>query len=159
MDGSMTDVAEIVIRQASLSEIIGLRQEAIIAGTDRSTPEFPGDHAEGTRHFGAFAGGQTVGCATFLCSAWEDVPAWHLRGMATRLEYRGQGVGSRLLEFAETTLCREWPIRILWCNARIQAAGFYVKHGWRIVTDEFPIEGVGPHYRMLKDLAVSSGSS
>jgi predicted GNAT family N-acyltransferase len=44
------------------------------------------------------------------------------------------------------TLQPSWPI---WCNARVSAMGFYRKAGWTVESEEFEIEGVGPHVRML----------
>ena len=40
------------------------------------------------------------------------------------------------------------PAAILWCNARISAAPFYRKHGWRPVGDTFDIPPFGPHVVM-----------
>ncbi len=142
----------VVVRGAALNEIIALRHDILIVGTDRSSPEFPGDHDDATRHFGAFDGDRTVGCATFLLSEWEGRPAWQLRGMATHPDFRSRGVGKALLVYAERTLREESPIHVLWCNARAGAASFYEKHGWRTVSDEFLIEGVGPHRKMVKKL-------
>lgn len=142
----------VVIRQASISEIIDLRNATIIAGTDRTSPEFAGDHEDTTRHFGAFEEDRAVCCATFLLSEWETEPAWQLRGMATTPQLRGKGIGSALLRFAEQALREAAPVRRMWCNARTGAVTFYERHGWRTVSDEFLIQGVGPHYRMVKNL-------
>ena len=40
----------------------------------------------------------------------------------------------------------------MWCNARVPAIAFYQKHGWQVVSDEFPIEHAGPHVKMTKSL-------
>ena len=140
------------IRFASLEEILLLRQAVIIAGTGRDSPYFAGDHDVATRHVGAFEKDLCVGCATFLRSEWEGQPAWQLRGMATSLEWRGRGVGRALLSFAENELRYESGVHVLWCNAREQAAGFYQKMGWLIVSDRFDVRGAGPHYQMVKRL-------
>ena len=145
-------LASLDIRRALLDEIVQLRHDVLIVGTERLSPEFPGDHDATTRHFGAFDGQHNVCCATFLHSTWEDTPAWQLRGMATAPAYRSKGIGGALLAFAEGVLRDEdGPIR-LWCNARIKAAPFYAKHGWQYASDEFVIDGVGPHFKMTKAL-------
>ena len=142
------------LRIASVAEILPLREAVIIAGTDRDSPYFPGDEEESTRHIGAFEEGCCIGCVTFLRSEWQGQPAWQGRGMATATERQGQGVGATLLRFAEGALGREFPeIGVMWCNARETAAAFYEKNGWRRASNLFVIEGVGPHYRMTKNLS------
>jgi GNAT superfamily N-acetyltransferase len=142
------------LRFASLADILSLRKAVIIAGTDRNSPYFVGDEDERTRHIGAFEEECCVGCATYLYSEWKGHPAWHLRGMATTPERQRRGIGTALLQFAETALPREFPeITIIWCNAREAAAAFYERNGWRRESDLFVIEGVGPHYRMTRDLS------
>lgn len=138
-------------RVVAIEEIIELRREVIIAGTGRESPYFEGDRDGTTRHFGAFEGERAVGCLTFLLNEWEGREAWQLRGMATATELRDKGVGQRLLAFAEETLREGSDARRMWCNARSSAVGFYEKMGWRAVSEEFDIPGVGPHYRMVKD--------
>ena len=142
----------IVLREASFDEIIGLREAVIIAGTVRPSREFPGDHDETTHHFGAFDGEQNVGCLTMMRTEWDGRPAWQLRGMATTPEWQGKGAGRELLHFTEETLAHDSDIRQLWCNARLSAAGFYLKQGWSIASDKFMVEGVGPHHKMTKPL-------
>jgi GNAT superfamily N-acetyltransferase len=140
----------VVIRPAALEEILELRDETIIQGTGRSTPEFPGDRQKTTIHMGAFDAGRNVGCATFLQSSWEGEPAWQLRGMATAPDVRGMGVGAALLREAERVLIDRGPIRTLWCNARQIAVPFYEKLGWRIETDEFLTPGIGMQRKMTR---------
>ena len=145
----MDDASAVTCREARLDEIIGLREAVLIAGTDRDSPEFPGDHESTTQHFGAFHEGICIGCATFLQSEWEGAPAWQLRGMATHPEYRGRGVGRALLGYAVRDLSETSEIRRLWCNARVTAETFYTDRGWTKASEEFVIEGVGPHVRLV----------
>ncbi|MCL4695126.1 MAG: GNAT family N-acetyltransferase [Candidatus Hydrogenedentes bacterium] len=141
---------DLCVRPASLAEIIDLRNEVIIQGTGRTSPEFPGDFDPSTVHMGAFVGDRNVGCATFLESSWEDEPAWQLRGMATAPDVRGGGIGARLLRESEAVLAQRSPIRLLWCNARKVAIPFYVKLDWKIETDEFLTPGIGMQRKMTK---------
>lgn len=144
---------EFKIRYATLAEILSLRQAVIIDGTDRDSPYFEGDDNPETRQVGAFEQGQCVGCATYLPSEWEEEPAWRLRGMATTPDRRAEGIGAAILSFAEQALAKDFPARqIMWCTARVTAAGFYERHGWHTVPERFDIVGVGPHYRMFKQL-------
>ena len=137
-------------RFAGIDDILALREAVIIRGTGRA-PDFPGDADPGTRHVGVFENGACVGCATFMRNALAGRDAWQLRGMASAPDRRGAGIGRALLAFAE----RELPLLgpgLFWCNARESAAPFYEKMGWRIVSERFIKPGVGPHFRMVKEL-------
>jgi GNAT superfamily N-acetyltransferase len=137
---------------ASLEDIIPLRQQMIIQGTDRDTPYFPGDQNADTRHVAIFDDGCCIGCATLMATSWEGHPAYQMRGMATALDRQRQGLGTALLKYCEQRIAAETGVRLLWCNARVIAVGFYEKNGWRIVSGQFEIPGVGMHYKMLRDL-------
>jgi len=145
-------ISDVVIRSATLDEILGLRDEVIIQGTGRSSPEFEGDRDETTLHVGAFLHGENIACATFLSSAWKGDPAWQLRGMATAPQLRGLGHGTALLCRAEQLLLERAPVRVLWCNARRVAVLFYLKQGWTIESDEFMTPGIGMQRKMSKQI-------
>ena len=136
------------IERVELNQIIDLRHEILRAGLPRQTAIFPADDDPGARHYGALDRARVVGCATLHPSQWEGEPAWQLRGMAVTDSHRGKGIGRQLLEFIEFDL-KEQPVRLLWCNARVPAAGFYRKFGWRIVSEAFDIPTAGPHVKMM----------
>ena len=43
--------------------------------------------------------------------------------------------------------------RVAWFNARRAAEGFYAHMGYRTVSEEFDVPGIGPHVVMEKRLA------
>ncbi len=137
------------IRFAAIAEILALRQEVIIAGTDRDSPYFDGDNAEDTLHVAVFESGHCIACATLLKSEWQRKPAWQLRGMAVAPHRQGQGLGRALLEFIQDQMPRQSQTVGLWCNARVRAAAFYEKHGFTRVSKRFIVKGIGPHFRMF----------
>jgi len=145
----------ILIRPASLDEIIDLRHAILRAGLPRSEAIFDGDDHPTSRHYAAVdpATESVVACATIHLNTWENEPAWQLRGMATDPTVRRTGVGRRLLEFLEQDL-RAHPAAPpqLWCNARTPAIGFYQRMGWSVVSAVFEIPTAGPHVRMVKRL-------
>ena len=141
-----------IYRLASLEEILPLRESVIIQGTDRTNPILPGDHDPATIHMGAFLMSKNIGCLTLMKNFYEDQTAYQIRGMAVFHDYQRQGIGSALLKFTENWVVEHTDIRVLWCNARSYSVGFYTKHGWETVSDEFTIEGVGPHHRMVHGL-------
>jgi predicted GNAT family N-acyltransferase len=135
--------------QASLEAILGLRHRILRTGLPLTTAEFDGDHDPGTLHFAATVGNEAISCLSLYASQWNGSRAWQLRGMATDAALQGQGIGRQLLDYAAgeaLTLQSSWPI---WCNARVSAMGFYKKAGWTVESEQFEIEGVGPHVRML----------
>lgn len=140
------------VRIVNVEEIRPLRHSVLIVGTARKSAEFAGDDDPETLHVAAYEGDRVIGCASLVPSEWEGQPAWQLRGMATDPEFRGDGVGREVLRFAEETVRRMADRRVAWCNARTGAVEFYLKQGWKAVSEEFLIEDVGPHFRMVRDL-------
>lgn len=147
-----------MIRRVDLEQIIDLRHAVLRAGLPRSTAIFEGDRRADARHYGAFDGASLIGCVTLHLNAWEGSPAWQLRGMAVAPPHQSRGVGRQLLGFLERDLA-ESPVRQLWCNARVPAAGFYQKLGWAVVSDPFDIPTAGPHVKMTRRLEPGSRSA
>jgi predicted GNAT family N-acyltransferase len=139
----------ITCRRATVAEILPLRHRILRAGLPFETACFDGDDDESTRHYAAVSGLEPVCCLSLMPSEWEGRPAWQLRGMATAAAVQGRGLGRRLLERAVTEAWRDEPSRILWCNARTSAIGFYEKLGWRVVSAPFDVPTAGPHVKML----------
>jgi len=71
--------------------------------------------------------------------------------MASLPEVRGQGYGAAALRYGIAEIRRRAG-RLLWCNARSGAVGFYETLGFSIVGDEFEIPPIGPHYVMEIEL-------
>ena len=134
-----------------LEQIIDLRHAVLRQGLPRDAAIFDGDTGAHALHYGAidFAG-ILIGCATLHPSQWDSQPAWQLRGMAVAPDLRNSGIGRDLLDFVERDARTRDPQRILWCNARVPAAPFYQKQGWRIVSEIFEIPTAGPHVKMVK---------
>ena len=145
-----TGVGPVELRPARLEEVIDLRHDVLRHGLPRESAVFDGDAAPDSRHYGGFADGRAVCCATLHASTWEGAPAWQLRGMATADPFRGQGVGRALLGYLEADLRATAAVRLLWCNARAPAARFYQSLGWVIRSERFDIPTAGPHYRMSR---------
>jgi ribosomal protein S18 acetylase RimI-like enzyme len=72
--------------------------------------------------------------------------------MATLPEVRGRGYGGLLLD-----RCVEHAVnhggRILWCNARAGAVGFYRRYAFTTRGDAFDIPDLGMHYLMSRSLS------
>ena len=156
---SSPGVAE--VRVITAVETLSLRQTVLRPGRPIAAAQFSGDDAPATRHLGVFREGRLLGIASlFLADLPEQsgVAAWQLRGMATAPEARGMGFG-RALGVACVAFARENGARLLWCNARTPAVGFYRKLGFETLGGEFEIPDVGPHFRMMLRLGGTTQGS
>src|SRR5689334_19284242 len=115
----------LLIRIASVEEIIDLRWAILRAGLPRETARFTGDEEPTTHHFAALVNDEVIGCVTLLRASFDDQRAWQLRGMAVKSEFQKSRIGSRLLDFAIPFVLSEGQSSLLWCNARVPAIGFY----------------------------------
>lgn len=154
----MTNPSPILLLKAvALSVILNLRHRVLRAGKPIAAANFEGDDLSTTFHYAAFANAEATEplcCVTYNESTWEGERAFQLRGMATDPKYRDQGIASRLLAFTEKDLYEKTKVRHFWCNARASAVEFYKKQGWVVISDEFMIDGVGLHRKMLLVLPV-----
>lgn len=143
--------ADLELRRASLEEILSLRHAVLRPGLPLDTARFDGDDERQTRHFGAFLAdtGEAIACVSCMRRPRDGADAWQLRGMATRADLAGRGIGRVLLAFALDALGAEGGPRLLWCNARVTALRFWEREGWAVASDVFDIPGVGPH-RVLR---------
>lgn len=149
-------VDKLEYRAASVDEIIQLRHDVLIVGTNRTSPKFDGDKDESTYHFGAFDKQTVYCCLSMMRYDVDDIPAYQLRGMATHPDHNGKGIGKRLLYAAEQYVLEKMGITYLWCNARVGFEKFYQKQGWKIISEPFMIENVCMHIKMEKQLDPSS---
>jgi predicted GNAT family N-acyltransferase len=114
-----------------------------------------GDEDPATFHLAARSGDQLVGVVRFAPAAcpWRpDARApWQLRGMATDPAVRGTGAGRALLVDGLARVAARGG-DLVWCDARVSAAGFYERMGFAVVTEPFDKPGIGPHVGMLIDV-------
>jgi len=110
---------------------------------------FPTDNTEGNFHLGYYIKGELVCIASFAPQKYGAFTGtgYQLRGMATVEKYRGQGIGNQLINFALIYL-RGQKANYVWCNARKKAVKFYQSVGFEVISPEFEVPGIGPHYAM-----------
>jgi GNAT superfamily N-acetyltransferase len=70
----------------------------------------------------------------------DDAAHWRLRGMATREDLRGTGIGAAVLEACVGHVGAQGG-GFLWCNARVAARRFYGRAGFSEWGDEFESQG------------------
>jgi GNAT superfamily N-acetyltransferase len=156
---AMRTMGSVVARRAELAEIFQLRWDVLRPGRAIEAARFPGDLAPETIHVGAFDGARNIACATATRVAWEGRPAWQLRGMGVAADWQKRGVGQLLLEeLLELLRAAALEVSLIWCNAREEAVEFYQKQGWRVASEKFYIEDVGPHFKMMRELRIEEGT-
>ena len=131
-------------------EVLPVRNEVLREGklSDEEC-RFPTDKLPGAFHLGYYVGDELACVASFHPQSYGGFTGagFQLRGMATIEKYRGQGIGNQLVNFAIVYLQGQ-KANYVWCNARKKAAKFYLNLGFEIVSPEFEIAGIGPHYVM-----------
>jgi len=143
-----------MIKFIEVEALLSIRNEVLREG--RLTLDecrFPTDKIEGAFHLGYYKDGMLACIVSFHPQAYGEFAGtgYQLRGMATIPMYRGQGLGNQLVNFALTYL-RGQKVNYVWCNARKKAVPFYHNTGFEIVSAEFEVPGIGPHYVMYVKL-------
>ena len=112
---------------------------------------FPTDDLPGSFHLGYYKNEQLACVVSFHLQAYGSYQGvgYQLRGMATLHQYQGQGLGSEIVNYAFEYL-KQQGAAYVWCNARKKAAVFYERLGFEIVSSEFDVPGIGPHYAMCR---------
>jgi ribosomal protein S18 acetylase RimI-like enzyme len=128
-------------------ETLYLRSTALRNNVPEQECIFETDHMG--FHLGAFVEDQLVSVATFFPNDYSDLGpgGYQLRGMATATAFSRRGHGASLIVFALGEL-KGMGVNYLWCNARKNAADFYKKLNFEIISLEFEVPGIGPHYKM-----------
>jgi predicted GNAT family N-acyltransferase len=139
-----------MIRFIEVEALLPVRNEVLREG--RLKPEeciFPTDKIPGAFHLGYYVGEELACVVSFHPQSYGDFAGtgYQLRGMATIEKYRGQGMGNQLVNFAIVYLLGQ-KVNYVWCNARKKAVKFYQGIGFEIVSEEFDVPGIGPHYVM-----------
>ncbi|MDP6529184.1 MAG: GNAT family N-acetyltransferase [Gemmatimonadota bacterium] len=149
------------IRRVGAAEVLPLRARVLRRGMEGEPAAFAEDADSRSFHLAAGFPGAIVGVVSVLPAPFPGPPeeaGWRLRGMAVREDLRGRGVGALLLRAVDGVMAGEGRPGPLWANARTGAVGFYIRHGWRVLGDEFDIPPIGPHLRILR-VAEEAGQS
>jgi len=138
-----------MIKRISRDEVLPLRSAVLRNGKPFEECVFPTDDKPNIFHLGYFLEDQLVCIGTFFP---EDYPGngpggFRLRGMASDAAFAGKGYGAALIKFAINDLTSV-KAAYIWCNARSSAQGFYSRLGFEIISEEFEIPGIGPHFDM-----------
>lgn len=143
------------VKQIDYRDTYPIRHQMLRPGRPIETCHFEGDDNDLTFHLGAYVDEKLASVASFYFKSHPEIKdqeyQYQLRGMATLPEYQNQGLSRALLKTA-FPIIQNNHVKLLWCNARVGAAGFYENCGFIRVGEEFEIPDVGPHYLMLKNI-------
>lgn len=136
------------------TDILNIRN--IVLRDNRLTPDecrFATDEIEGAFHLGYYDGDILATIVSLHPQNYGEFIGigYQLRGMATLAEYSGKGFGKLVVAYAVNYL-QQKNAGYIWCNARKVASKFYQDCGFEIISDEFEIKGIGPHYVMRRIL-------
>jgi GNAT superfamily N-acetyltransferase len=105
-----------------------LRRDVLYPGSDITDMEMEVDR-EGY-HFGAFVDNKLAG----VVSLFREEKVFQFRKFAVDSAFQNKGIGTALLNYVTEFAIKDGGKKI-WCNARLNAIGFYLKHGF-IQTNE-----------------------
>ena len=144
---------EPAIELADRAEIFDLRRSVLRPHLSPAASEYPEEDHPDTFHLAARdpAGGTVIGCATFFPQPLAGEPGWRFRGMAIVADLRGRGIGAAVLRCGIAEVARRGG-RLVWCNGRTSATGFYERNGFTRRGAEFDVPPLGPHYLFVRYL-------
>ena len=132
------------IKQIQPSETWEIRHRVMWAGKPFDDIKLPDDIYG--QHFGLFRNSVLLS----VVSLFTENDSAQFRKFATETTEQGKGYGAKLLEFLIQE-CIERSIKIIWCNARSSASGFYEKFGLAIVSDTWVKDGI-EYVKMSRNL-------
>jgi predicted GNAT family N-acyltransferase len=113
---------------------------------------------DGAYAVGVFEGEELIATGLIGPDPQRGLGSWRVRGMATKASARGRGAGTAVLA-ALLDHARVQGVRSVWCNVRTPARSLYERAGFRAVSDEFELPGIGPHFVMELAFGDSGGES
>ncbi len=131
------------VQEVSLEQTRALRQA--ILRPHETLEQLAADEPSDAFAVGAFEEGELV--AVGLIAPDGGPGAWRVRGMATAPHARGAGAGTEVLGALVGHALERGASRV-WCNARTPARSLYERAGFRVISEEFELPQIGPHFVM-----------
>lgn len=139
--------------QSAAAATLPLRQAILRPHQALSDCVFPGDEAPQAVHLVRWADGAIVAVGSLLPDPRPGGPSgsWRVRGMATVASARGRGHGRTILRGLLAAAALSGAEEV-WCNARVAAESLYRRQGFERASEAFELPGIGPHYRLVRQL-------
>jgi GNAT superfamily N-acetyltransferase len=100
-------------------------------------------------HFGAFQNNELIA----VVSLFPNGNSFQFRKFAVDSDYQYKGIGSKVLNYM-TNFAEMEGAALLWCNARLSAIPFYLKHGFKQTGQLFAKNGFD--YEVLEKSLIRS---
>jgi GNAT superfamily N-acetyltransferase len=136
-------VADFELREIPIADTRHLRQAVL--RPHQTLEQLATHEPDDVLALGAFDGDALM--AVGFVGRDNEPNAWRVRGMATRAEARGRGAGSAILAALVQHAVDHGATRV-WCNARLRARTLYERAGFRVISEQFEVPEIGPHYVM-----------
>lgn len=136
------------IHKIQASDTLVLRKKILRPNFSLKACNFPGDSDSSTFHLGCILNNDLCGIVSIYKRSNEHLhlgSGFQIRAMATCENVRGKGIGLKLLREAEN-IAFNLDADYIWANARSTAIGFYIKAGYKVIGEEFHVDGVGAHF-------------
>jgi GNAT superfamily N-acetyltransferase len=161
-DHRVTPDPDVTVERVAADVTYPLRQLVLRPGRPPATARFDIDDEPSTASFAARTPDDEVVATAVVyperCPWFPDRrDAWRLRGMATAPDYRGRGIGTRVLRAALAHVAASGG-GIVWCNARVPARRLYERAGFTAHGAPWEDPEIGPHIAMWLDLGGAGGA-
>ncbi|WP_378185416.1 GNAT family N-acetyltransferase [Aquimarina sp. W85] len=124
-----------IIKEITSHETLPIRHKVMWPDKPLEYVKVPNDN-EG-RHFGLFIDKKLIS----IISLFEEKKEVQFRKFATLDVFQGKGYGSQLLRFIIDLIEKE-GVRKVWCNARVDKAGYYRKFGLNEIDKRYEKGGI-----------------
>jgi len=123
------------IEEVNLEEVLIIRHEVMWPNKPFDYVKLPNDKSG--KHFGLRIDRKLVS----IVSVFENDNKIQFRKLATIIEFQGNGYGTKLIQHIIELGAQQKCISI-WCNARVEKTGFYLKFGFKETKNRFKKGGV-----------------
>lgn len=137
-----------------IREIRLIRKNILYSKLPKDFCIYEEDLLKTTYHFGLFVENELVCILTMIKKKsiyHKNLPAYQIRGMATKFHFQNQKLGQKLILYSIFTILNKTSTSIIWCNARISILNFYLKNNFQAKGKMFYIKNIGLHRCMFFD--------
>tara|TARA_R110002096_G_scaffold100173_9_gene222013 strand:+ start:2030 stop:2527 length:498 start_codon:yes stop_codon:yes gene_type:complete len=141
-------IFEIQYRSADYDRALELRERVLRAplGLTFSKKQLKAESEE-CHVVAQSAGGEILASASIV---WKAPTTAKLRQVVVAPDFQSQGLGTRIVQFAES-IAQQKERTLIYCHARKPVTAFYTKLGFQIVGSQFEEIGID-HFRMEKGI-------
>ncbi|ALD66086.1 GNAT family N-acetyltransferase [Spiroplasma cantharicola] len=101
-------------------------------------------------HVIGFENDLVVCCARIL----EKEDGWYIGRIAVLKQFRGKGIGHKLINFLEEFIKKNFNATEIFLNAQETVLNLYRKNGFEVISDKF-LDGEIWHFKMKKNLKIN----